>query len=231
MNAPRGIYSRGYLPHHDHPRFTQFVTFRLADSMPNHLVDEWRHELARLTEAERMLEEYRRADAWLDRGSGSCSLSEPRIATLVSEALCFSDGRLYHLRAWVVMPNHVHALITVGEEASLGDIIASWKKYTGRRANAILGREGAFWYREYYDRWMRNEEHLERTLKYIHMNPVKAGLCQTPGAWPWSSATGTADLQIGENAVVRESRAVYGSSADFAWPFDSADLEIGGPSL
>lgn len=53
---------------------------------------------------------------------------------------------------------------------------------------AILGRKGPFWRKDYFDRYMRNEEHYARTVEYVENNPVRAGLCATPPAWPWGSA-------------------------------------------
>ena len=90
------------------------------------------------------------------------------------------------------MPNHVHVLIAPKE--SLFKIVQSWKSYTGRWAmkkNAELGLGipgRAFWMREYWDRYIRDERHFQSVVEYIHMNPVKAGLCREPQDWPWSSA-------------------------------------------
>lgn len=53
-------------------------------------------------------------EEYLDRGLGECFLRDPRIATLVEQAICFHHGRRFELLAWVVMPNHVHSLVQVG---------------------------------------------------------------------------------------------------------------------
>ena len=90
------------------------------------------------------------------------------------------------------MPNHVHVLIH--PKIELGRILQSWKSYTGRWAlarNAELGLGvpgKAFWMREYWDRYIRDERHLLQTIEYIHNNPVKAKLCQQAQDWPWGSA-------------------------------------------
>ena len=52
----------------------------------------------------------------------------------------------------------------------------------------LLGRSGAFWHPDYFDRYMRNEDHLAQTVQYVEQNPVKAGLAVTPAEWEWSSA-------------------------------------------
>jgi putative transposase len=60
---------------------------------------------------------------------------------------------------------------------------------TARQANLILGRTGkTFWQPESYDHWIRNDDEKARVRRYVRMNAVKAGLCQTPEAWKWSSA-------------------------------------------
>jgi putative DNA methylase len=70
----------------------------------------------------------------------------------------------------------------------LSTIIHSWKSYTAKKANATLNRRGEFWQREYFDRLIRNEKHFADAITYIHNNPVKAGLCNNPGDWQFSSA-------------------------------------------
>jgi len=66
------------------------------------------------------------------------------------------------------------------------DIVGSIKKYTALRANRILGRRGAFWQEESYDHVIRDSAELDRTVEYVIMNPVKAGLCNDWREWKWS---------------------------------------------
>jgi REP element-mobilizing transposase RayT len=86
------------------------------------------------------------------------------------------------------MPNHVHALLTPCPGWDLGKIVHSWKSYTANECNKLLGRSGAFWQKEGFDRYVRNEVHYYNAAAYIENNPVKAGLCKRPEDWPWSSA-------------------------------------------
>lgn len=176
---PKGMYSRHYLPHRDAPGVIQAVTFRLADSLPQEAI-------ATLQGTGPAAREQRQA--LLDAGHGSCVLRDPRIAALVERALFFFDGQRYRLLAWVVMPNHVHVLIEAGTTHSLASIVQSWKRETARKANDILGREGHLWQSDYYDRYIRNAEHFDRAVAYIHRNPVIAGLVREPQDWPYSSA-------------------------------------------
>jgi REP element-mobilizing transposase RayT len=71
---------------------------------------------------------------------------------------------------------------------SLGAIVSSWKRFAARAANRELGRAGAFWQDDYWDRFIRNEEHFAAAKNYVDFNPVKARLVKEPGLWPWGSA-------------------------------------------
>lgn len=59
---------------------------------------------------------------------------------------------------------------------------------TARAANLILGRTGAFWERDYFDRYIRDETHLAAVMRYIEQNPVKAGLVASAQEWRYGSA-------------------------------------------
>jgi REP element-mobilizing transposase RayT len=180
----QGWHSRGYLPHWDVPNIIQSITFRLADSLPAS------HELGReLDEGpDTPAARQERLEALLNAGRGSCALRDPRTAGVVEYELLHFDGERYRLLAWVVMPNHVHVLIEVAEGHALSRIVQSWKTRTAFACNRLLGRAGRFWEPEYFDRQIRNERHLGNVVRYIHSNPVLAGLVQEPQQWPYSSA-------------------------------------------
>jgi putative transposase len=100
---PRGWHSRGYLPHFDSPETVQFVTFRLADSLPAHVAEALRHRDHALP----------RLDRELDAGWGACWLRRPDVASVVENALMHFDGVRYRLFGWCIMPNHVHVVIEI----------------------------------------------------------------------------------------------------------------------
>jgi REP element-mobilizing transposase RayT len=165
MTETKGWHSRGYLPHFDSPATIQFVTYRLVDSLPRAIVeglmlaDDGIHQI----------------DRELDSGVGKCWLKDPEIASLVQDSLLHSDGDRYRLLAWCLMPNHVHVVIDMPDDTvSLGTIVRSWKSFTARRANHYLGRSGSFWHPDYFDRYMRDEGQLGRTIEYVEQNPVTA---------------------------------------------------------
>ena len=179
----KGWYSRGYLPHFDLPGLRQFITYRLDDALPAAR----RHEWQALLELEDEAAKVRQIEAYLDKGYGECHLRDPRIAAGVQENLLHFDGESYRLLAWAIMPNHVHALIEM-LQTPLADVLQSWKSFTSKKANHILGRTGTFWQAEYFDRYIRDEEHLRKVIRYIENNPVNARLVRAPEEWLWGSA-------------------------------------------
>jgi putative DNA methylase len=177
-------HSRGYIPHYDAPGLFQLITLRLHDSMPATKLAELNCSYRNLTPAQ-----VRNAlEDCLDAGSGACYLRDPRVAELAQESLLYFDGERYRLCAWVIMPNHVHVLAQFIAEYPVAKVVHSWKSFIANQANKLLGRNGAFWHREYFDRFIRNDEHYRNAVKYVEWNPVKARLADAPGKWPYSSA-------------------------------------------
>jgi REP element-mobilizing transposase RayT len=121
------------------------------------------------------------------RATGPKWLIQPDIARAVIRALFEGQHKgFYELGTWVVMPNHVHALIC--PVVDLSKIISGIKVSSAKQANSLLNRTGAFWSRDYFDRRVRNSPEEQRVIHYIENNPVKARLCSEPSAWPHSSA-------------------------------------------
>ena len=184
-----------YLPHWTREHAIYAVCFRLADSLPQSVLNAWIAERAEIaavaaqqgrplsaSEEKRLSELHsERIDVALDAGYGACYLSDPRVAELVGAALRHFEGAHYRLHAWCVMPNHVHGVIEPLEPHTLFAIVRSWKSYTAKEANRILERTGTFWKTEYYDHLIRDASEFDHALRYIEENPVKAGLKD----WPW----------------------------------------------
>ena len=126
-------------------------------------------------------------EAYLDLGHGECVLKDPRCAAVVEEVVLRFDGERYRLAAWAVMPNHVHALVELWT-ITLGEFAKAWKGVSAYRVNRLLGRLGPLWQEDYWDRYIRDEEHFRKARRYIESNPVKAGLAQMAAEWRWSSA-------------------------------------------
>jgi len=187
-DPPGGWHSRGYLPHFDGGEIQQFLTFRLADSMPQNLLDKWREELSGEQNINVDAALRKRVELYLDQGYGECLLKDPGIATMVQNSFLFFDGDRYRLASWSIMPNHVHALMMPCAGYELSSILHSLKSYTATEANKLAHRNGQFWQPESFDRWIRNADHFEKVIAYIENNPVKARLCEKPADWPYGSA-------------------------------------------
>jgi REP element-mobilizing transposase RayT len=114
---------------------------------------------------------------------------QPEMAAMVVQALKYRGQELHHfeLHAYVVMPNHVHILITPC--VSISKVMQSLKRHTAREGNRMLGLSNQpFWQGESYDRLVRDLEEFHRIRRYIEMNPVRAGLVANPDEFRWSSA-------------------------------------------
>ena len=139
-----GWHSRGYLPHFDGGVIAQTITFRLADSLPQKGVEKWKRDLTQVAHMNAESALRKRVDAYLDQGYGACALRDARVATMVQDSLFHFDSERYWLSAWVIMPNHVHLLLTPRIEGSLSKIMKDLKSFTSREANKILVRRGQF---------------------------------------------------------------------------------------
>jgi putative transposase len=192
------IRNRGRLPHWEREGGLYFITFHLADSLPKSAlakIAERRHILLSakqknvnlLPEQKALLAAYShtRMEEYFDLGAGSCPFLDMRIAGAMAAALRFREGTHYRLLAWCVMPNHVHVLARLFPGRELARVVKAWKNFSAKAANHALGRKGRFWQREYYDRMIRNENELDRAIRYVLENPAKAGL--ENWSWVWSA--------------------------------------------
>ena len=201
-DIPVTFYYR-HLPHWRQDGATYFVTFRLADSLPQMKLRElelikrefaakhgvrrtdWQSVLRRKGDSIPREEweafshaQMQRVEKWLDQGMGSCHLKRADIANIVVDALHRFDEDTYELGCYVVMPNHVHAVMRPlkPKNDSLERLLQSRKLRTSREINSKLGQVGTLWQEESFDRIIRDEEHLYRCLQYIGDNPRKGGL-------------------------------------------------------
>ena len=183
------VHKRSRLPHWDTVHGIQFVTFHLADAIPVAALNQIQLEadaqlcLLRSSGREPTHAEVRGVAAFvraklqdtLDAGVGERVLAKPQAAEIVSNAITNFDGERYRLIAWCVMPNHVHVLMTqLG--ISIAKVVHSWKSFSAKRVNAVLGRKGELWKKDYWDHLVRNSRELEQTVAYVMNNPSNAGL-------------------------------------------------------
>ncbi len=175
------------LPHFDKKYLIQSVTTRLYDSIPKLKIIYLQERLKPLNQNERKIELARQLEAFLDKGEGQQFMMNHDVAKIVEDQLLeifISDG----LIAWVIMPNHVHFITARRLSTSLKELIKRWKGISAYKCNILLKRHGYFWAKNYFDRFIRDEEHLNRCVQYINYNPVKAGLVRNPSEYPFCSA-------------------------------------------
>lgn len=174
----------GNLPHWRQSGVTYFVTFRLADSLPEEKLRSWAlerdawikaHPEPHTAELRREFYELfpARLQRWLDQGHGSCVLAIPGIKRIVENALHYFEGLRYRLDEFVVMPNHVHVLVTPAKEQTLSRILHSWKSFTASKINSRLQTSGTLWRKESFDHIVRSPEGLVLIREYIRNNPRK----------------------------------------------------------
>jgi type I restriction enzyme R subunit len=192
------IRSRGRLPHWEKDAGLYFVTFRLADSLPQSVWERLERERQRiealsssgkLTKAEQrelQRSQHRKFETSLDAGHGSCVLRNEAVASVVAKALEFWEGKRYRLLCWCVMPNHVHVVLRLLPGQELAAVLHSWKSFSAKQINKTIGRTGTVWQREYYDHLIRDGKELDKTIAYVLNNPTRAKLRN----WKWVTLCG-----------------------------------------
>ena len=184
-----------YLPHWTKAGAVYHSVFRLADSLPQSVLEQWiaerdlllkiakknpdglnDHDLRRL---HHLVSE--RTEEYLDSGHGSCLMKDPVLAKIVADALRHFDSQRYQLHAWCVMPNHVHTVVEPWSGFELSEILHSWKSFTAHEINKAREGSGTLWQKEPYDHIIRDEASYHRVVQYVLENPKAAGL----KSWPW----------------------------------------------
>jgi type I restriction enzyme R subunit len=192
---------RGNLPHWRQDGCLYFITFRLADSIPRTVAAQWQEErrawfsahgiagypdhpdwkkqFDQLPEKDRKIFDRmnaRRLFAELDRHHGDCLLRDPGARKFVFDALRFFDHNRWKSGDFVIMPNHVHALVQPLGQHALEETLYSVKRFSARKINSRLERTGSVWQKEYYDHVVRDRQELDHIRRYIAENPAKANL-------------------------------------------------------
>lgn len=191
---------RRNLPHWQQADVPVFVTWRLADSIPETLLRPWLERRAawlathpRPWSAEHEAEYARRFTAdiqhWLDAGHGSRALSDPAVRAELVDVLHAGEPDKVELLDYVIMPNHVHALFTPRAGVELAAMMKIWKGVSARRINRRIRATGTLWHPEYWDRLIRDEEHLKKARRHIAENPAKTGL-QAESFMLWKKENG-----------------------------------------
>ncbi|MEZ0386109.1 MAG: transposase [Verrucomicrobium sp.] len=112
----------------------------------------------------------------LDAGHGECLLRRHDLRAVLDDTLLHFDGDRYLLGDYVIMPNHVHALVQLAPKITLKDLGLSWKRFSARQINSTTGKHGPLWQGESYDRIVRDAAEFAHYQQYIADNPTKARL-------------------------------------------------------
>ena len=168
--------SLGMLPHWDQCGKMQFVTCRLCDSLPPSRLESLEEEKRKIQSGEYLIRldneagEIEKIDYYLSQGHGQCLLKYEPVQRIVDEALNYYDGKRYDLFDYVIMPNHVHFLVTPYED--IKKIWADFRRFTTARINKLFDRSGRLWQEECFDRMVRNGSDFQRIKEYIRTNPA-----------------------------------------------------------
>jgi putative transposase len=156
-----------YLPHVSQENSIQFITFRTDDSVSGYLKNDFK--INKLSSSKQQME----IEKYCDTSYQGCYFYDDKI--LILQKLLFSlDPEYYSLIAFSIMPNHVHLVIQ--QKKAMAEIMQKVKGCSSRLLNQALKREGRFWARDYYDKTIRDDRHLDVTYAYVRNNAVKANL-------------------------------------------------------
>jgi len=118
----------------------------------------------------------------LDRGRNQSPLIDPRLAkAILDSANLYQQNERWHITLLLLMPDHLHALLSFPRDESMSSVLGDWKRFHARN-NGVVWQEG------YFDHRLRDDERgeqLSMKVDYIQQNPVAAGLCATAKDWPW----------------------------------------------
>ncbi len=172
------------LPHWQQNDAVMFLTCRLADSLPQSKLAEYRDLIERFDhhfndmtgqsdDEHRKLQEQasERIQQWLDAGMGSCILRSGKEREIVSDSLKYIDGKKIHTYAYVIMPNHLHILLSPLDSTPITDTFENLKKFMTRKINKVTGRTDKIWQKYHFDTLVRSRQDFDETVMYIIQNP------------------------------------------------------------
>ena len=106
-------------------------------------------------------------------------LSAPPIAASLLESVCtYSESQRWHAHLFLLMPDHLHALLSFPREARMSSTIGDWKRFQARNC-------GIRWQTNFFDHRIRSDKSFVEKAVYIRRNPVVKGLCARAEDWPW----------------------------------------------
>ena len=188
LNTKEEIYMHGAkIPHWNQDDKYNFITFRLGDSIPreelkfhNSAREYWLKTHPRPWDKKAEIEYHKRfskrIEEWSDKGLGSCILRFQEVSSIVESTMKYRDGTIYELTDYVIMPNHIHVLVKMTDDVKVESILQEWKSVSSHRIRKLLGANWCGWMKNYHDRMIRNEEHLNNVISYIYSNYIHGGV-------------------------------------------------------
>ena len=118
----------------------------------------------------------------LDRNKEQPALTDPTLAqSILDSAPLYQEKERWHISLFLIMPDHLHALLSFRRDQAMSRVIGDWKHFHARN-NGVVWQEG------YFDHRLRDDERgeqLSTKVDYIRQNPVVAGLCSQAVEWRW----------------------------------------------
>lgn len=114
----------------------------------------------------------------IKRGCSPTLLAPGIASSLLESAQFYHERQRWDCRLFLLMPDHLHALLAFPSGQDMGRILASWKGYQAKQHDIQ-------WQENYFDHRIRSRQELDEKAAYIRLNPVRKGLCQSEEAWPW----------------------------------------------
>ena len=114
------------------------------------------------------------------RPQGTNQLCHSEIGSKVLDLIRdYHHRQIWHVELVVLMPDHLHAILSVPGSRSLPSVVASWKRLVAKRL-------GISWQRGFFDHRLRSESSGQQKWKYVMQNPVRAGLVSDATHWPYA---------------------------------------------
>ena len=169
------------MPHWFQAHKTMFITFRLADSLPHHIIEEFLADRAVMREelkvignkSRKFYEELRehKMESWLNNGHGNCILGNANVRQIVVGALRHYNFKEYLLHSFIIMPNHLHILLSPLTEKPINTVIGRIKGFTSFKIKKLLGIDSEIWQQGMFDRIVRSDDEFKKYVDYIRNNP------------------------------------------------------------
>lgn len=182
------IFHRRNLPHLHYDEGIYFITYRLTDTIPLQVLEQYHEELITKDIKELNTKQiifFQKYNEYLDNAlHGHDYLIKDEFAGIIKDTLHYPEGKDYFLICYCIMPNHVHLVFRLlKDNKGISKIMQSIKRISGRNCNKLLNKEGTFWKDKSFDRLVRDDVELYNIINYVINNPVKAGLVDDWTKW------------------------------------------------